>query len=338
MTSLKPYELYTGRGDTLLDRGQTLPPAEKDYELRAPEHYIAGKELSDAVNVALMLGQPLLVAGEPGTGKTQLAWSIAYELLQSTPLVFNTKTTSTARDLFYSYDALRHFRDANLKAESTSLGVENYITYEALGLAILLSLPADKRAAMRLGDDAPQDERHKLVLAEPRRSVVLIDEIDKAPRDFPNDILHEIEQLSFTVRETGRTFRADDEYRPMVVLTSNSERNLPDAFLRRCVFYDIPFPRTDRLMKIVSARLRLSPMYQDEALQEAIKHFEDIRALPLKKKPATAELLSWVKVLDRMQIDVKNLRGEQADALLLTYSVLAKNSDDLATLKETFTK
>ena len=338
MTNLKPYELYTGHGQTLSDRGLTLPPVEQDYELRAPEHYVAGKELSDAVNVALMLGQPLLVAGEPGTGKTQLAWSIAYELLQSTPLVFNTKTTSAARDLFYSYDALRHFRDANLKVESASLRVENYITYEALGLAILLSLPVDERAAMRVGDDAPQDERHALMLAEPRRSVVLIDEIDKAPRDFPNDILHEIEQLSFTVRETGRTFRADDKYQPIVVLTSNSERNLPDAFLRRCVFYDIPFPGTDRLTKIVSGRLRLSRMFQDGALQEAIRHFEEIRALPLKKKPATAELVSWIRVLDRMQIDVKNLRGEQADALLLTYSVLAKNSDDLSILKETFAK
>ena len=115
MTNLRDYEFYTGRGETLSERGRTLPAVEEDYELGSPERYVAGKELSDAVNVALLLGQPLLVAGEPGTGKTQLAWSIAHELLHSTPLVFNTKTTSAARDLFYSYDALSHFRDANLK-------------------------------------------------------------------------------------------------------------------------------------------------------------------------------------------------------------------------------
>ena len=338
MTNLRDYEFYTGRGETLSERGRTLPAVEEDYELGSPERYVAGKELSDAVNVALLLGQPLLVAGEPGTGKTQLAWSIAHELLHSTPLVFNTKTTSAARDLFYSYDALSHFRDANLRAASVALGPESYITYEALGLAILLSLPVSEREAALHGNHASRDARYDLMSPEPRRSVVLIDEIDKAPRDFPNDILHEIEQLSFTVRETGRTFAAKDAYRPIIVLTSNSERNLPDAFLRRCVFYDIPFPRAERLADIVKGRLRLSQTFQEGALREAIEHFEEIRALPLKKKPATAELIAWVKVLDRMQIDVKNLRGEEADALMLTYSVLAKNSDDLATLRETYAK
>lgn len=332
MTDLKAYELYTGRGKTLSERGMRLPPVEKDEGLMSPERYLAGKGLRDAVNVALMLDQPLLVAGEPGTGKTQLGWSLAYELFQSAPLVFNTKTTSTARDLFYSYDALGHFRDANLKGPDAPapLRAEDYITYEALGLAILLSLPADQRPATPAGEG--------LTRVAPRRSVVLIDEVDKAPRDFPNDILHEIEQLSFTVKETGRTFKADDSRRPIVVLTSNSERNLPDAFLRRCVFYDIPFPQREHLAEIVERRLKLSPMFLDGALAEAIRHFEEIRALPLKKKPATAELVSWVKVLNRMQIDVKNVSGRQADALLLTYSVLAKNSDDLVTIKETFVK
>jgi MoxR-like ATPase len=338
MTNLKPYELYAGDGATLLERGLTMPHIERDSDLHSPARYVAGKELSDAVNVALMLGQPLLVAGEPGTGKTQLAWSIAYELFQNTPLVFNTKTTSAARDLFYSYDALRHFRDANLKSADVSLEPEDYITYEALGLAILLSLPSEERPTPVSRDARRESERNGQVGAAPQRSVVLIDEIDKAPRDFPNDILHEIEELSFTVKETGRTFKVNDDFRPIIVLTSNSERNLPDAFLRRCVFYDIPFPGAERLMEIVRGRLSLSPTFRENVMQEAIKHFEEIRALPLKKKPATAELIAWVKVLDRMQIDIKNLQAEQADALALTYSVLAKNRDDIAIIKEAFTK
>src|SRR5262249_41495666 len=191
--------------------------------LDAPELYIADKGLSDAVNVALILGQPLLVTGEPGTGKTQLAASIACELELPPPLLFVAKTTSTAKDLFYRYDALTHFHDSHFR--QGQLAMESYIAYEALGLAILLSLP--------VADGDPLLPPH-LRGKGPTRSVVLIDEIDKAPRDLPNDVLNEIETLSFTVRETGRSVTASSGYRPVVVITSNSEKNLPDAFLRRC--------------------------------------------------------------------------------------------------------
>src|SRR5262249_13584621 len=159
------------------------PPEFKKPYMDDPEGYIAEDGLRDAVNVALALGQPLLLTGEPGTGKTQLASSLAYELELPGPLVFNTKTTSSARDLFYRYDSLSHFRDVQFKEKDPI--VDHYITYEALGQAILLSLQPNE-----VKDLLPE----KLQGLGPTRSVVLIDEIDKAPRDLPNDVLIEIEK------------------------------------------------------------------------------------------------------------------------------------------------
>lgn len=323
------FHFYAGTGQTITQRGGELPRPERAAENNDPAQYIAAPSLRDAVNVALMLGQPLLVTGEPGTGKTQLAWSIAYELNLHGPLVFHTKTTSTAKDLFYRYDALRHFHDANIRSDQTEIDAEKYITYEALGLAILMSHAASP------SQPAPM---YDLPYGCPVRSVVLIDEVDKAPRDFPNDILYEIEDMSFTVSETGRTFKIDDRYIPFVLFTSNSEKNLPDAFLRRCVFYDIPFPNKEQLTIIVERRLGVSEKFKSEMLENAIDHFQEIRDLTLRKKPATAELIAWVKVLDRMQIDVRRLRPGQAEALALTYSVIAKNKDDLDTIKNKYTE
>jgi MoxR-like ATPase len=169
-----------------------------------------------------------------------------------------------------------------------------------------------------------------------QRSVVLIDEIDKAPRDLPNDVLNEIEQMSFTVKETGNSFSADHSYRPILILTSNSEKNLPDAFLRRCVFYHISFPERDRLRQIAQKRLRLDADFSPQMLDNAIHHFEEIRELALKKKPATAEFLAWVRILERMHIDPGNLKSGEAEALAFTYSILAKNREDKDTLHRTF--
>lgn len=311
------FKLYAGDGTTVSERGVRLPLFEKMTELNDPAGYLAGEGLRDAVNVALTLGQPLLVTGEPGTGKTQLAASLAYELGLPAPLVFQTKTTSTARDLFYRYDALGHFHDAQFSKEETA--VEKYITYEALGLAILLSMKPEEADAF-----LPEPLRG----TGPVRSVVLIDEVDKAPRDLPNDVLNEIEQMSFTVRETGRTFSADQSYRPIVILTSNSEKNLPDAFLRRCVFYHINFPHGERLKEIVRRRLRFGSSFTPEMLDHAIEHFERIRELTLKKRPATAELLAWLRILEKRQIDVKNLQRGEAEALAFTYSILSKSKED----------
>lgn len=315
------FQFYSGDGTTVGAKGLHLPPFEKLTTLDDPAFYVADKGLRDAVNVALALGQPLLVTGEPGTGKTQLAGSIAYELDLSLPLVFQTKTTSTAKDMFYRYDALRHFHDSQFHKEAPT--IENYIAYEALGLAILLSMdPAEVNQRL------PEPLRDK----GPVRSVVLIDEIDKAPRDLPNDVLNEIEMMSFTVKETGQTFSADQGYRPILILTSNSEKNLPDAFLRRCVFYHISFPDRERMKEIVQRRLAFNSDFTPEMLDHAIRHFEEIRELALKKKPATAELLAWLQILEKVQLDVSNLKQGEAEALAFTYSILVKSKEDKETL------
>jgi MoxR-like ATPase len=316
------FELYSGDGRTLAERNLALPPFTSTESLDDPRLYLADTPLRHAVNVALALGQPLLVTGEPGTGKTQLAASVAYELSLPSPLVFNAKTTSTAKDLFYRYDALRHFHDVQVRKQFA--GVEGYITYEALGMAILLSMePAHANPYL------PKQLQDK----GPTRSVVLIDELDKAPRDLPNDVLNEIENMSFTVTESGQTFAADARFRPILILTSNSEKNLPDAFLRRCIFYHIPFPTPERLRAIIQQRLAPSLGFGEQMLENAIRHFEKIRSLPLKKKPATAECLAWLQILQKMNIDVQNLGPGQSETLVFTYAALAKTKEDLALLE-----
>jgi len=316
--------LYEGRGVPIRDRGQTVPEYVPFAGGEHPENYIADDGLRNAVNVALALGQPLLVTGEPGTGKTQLAASLAYEF--DLPLLtFYTKTTSTANDLFYQYDVLRRFHDAHLAGNQPAQAVETYITYQALGLAVLLSLPP--REVNHL---LPKEWRDK----GPTRSVVLIDEIDKAPRDLPNDLLNEIEKMEFKVHETGNVFTAEQRYRPILVLTSNSEKNLPEPFLRRCVFYHIPFPSDTQLEAILQKRFRDVPQFTPDFIRSLIQHFAEIRALALKKPPATGELIPWADVIAALEIDPTHPTPEQRDALALSYSILAKNDEDLARLQK----
>lgn len=300
------FKVYKGDGSSMTERNATLEPYKDPLYRDAPKRYIAAPALRDAVNVAIALGQPLLLTGEPGTGKTQLAYSVAYELGLGEPFIFNTKTTSSARDLFYRYDSLAHFHDAQL-GKKESVNVEDYITYEALGLAIIKS--------------------------EEQRSVVLIDEIDKAPRDLPNDLLNEFETLSFSVRETGKQYSSSSENRPILILTSNSEKNLPEAFLRRVVYYHIPFPDRETLKKIVRTRLPLSESFTDGMLDAAIEHFTDIREnRGLRKRPATAELLAWIHILDQQEIDLSGNIADQLSKLAMSYAILAKNKDDLEKL------
>lgn len=306
---MSEFTLYHGDGSTVKERGQSLPAFQPMTLSESPENYVATPALRDAVNVAIALGQPLLLTGEPGTGKTRLAYSIAYELGVGQPLVFYTKTTSVARDLFYLYDSMRHFHDAQLH-ERSALDAHAYIHYQALGQAIIRS------------------EK------EGKRSVVLIDEIDKAPRDLPNDILNELEHMRFTVQETGESFQATQAHRPILVMTSNSEKNLPDPFLRRVVYYHIPFPDRATLMEIVRKRLRLSESFQQHMLEEAVRHFEDIRRNKgLRKPPATAELLAWIHILDREGIDLSSNIPEQVQRVAMSYSILAKNKEDLDRLR-----
>jgi MoxR-like ATPase len=320
--NFEEYHLYRGVGKAREGELTSVPPFERPRSLDDPAGYLADDGLRDAVNVSLNLGQPLLVTGEPGTGKTQLASSVAFELNLPPPLVFNAKTTSTAKDLFYQYDAMRHFRDSHFLKYTR---VDDYITYEALGVAIVLAQdPAQ-------GDQfLPSKHRGR----GPTRSVVLIDEIDKAPRDLPNDILNEIEEMSFTVKEAQREFTAESKYRPILVLTSNSEKNLPDAFLRRCVYYHIQFPVGDRLLQILERRLRPSSPSATQIIGNSVSEFLRIRrALDLKKQPATAELLSWARVLSDLEIDVTNVKPEQLKSLITSYSVLAKTKEDLELLQ-----
>jgi MoxR-like ATPase len=328
--------LYQGHGKTLEDRGLSMPLFELKPDLAAPRHYCPDENLVDAVNVALKLGMPLLVTGEPGTGKTQLADSIAWELGLGEPLMFSTKSTSTYTDLFYQYDALRHFRDIQLEAagresEKTAhnTDVRNYITYGPLGQAILLAMD-------RSDPNCPPEYRG----VPQRRSVVLVDELDKAPRDLPNDILNEIEQMRFEIKELppGRNaFQANALYRPILIFTSNLEKDLPDAFRRRCVFYHIEFDDLD-LNKIIRLRLPRQPEFNDEMLRNALTLFRRLREeWNLDKKPATAELLAWMELLQRLGLDVKDARSlseEDRVALTASYSILAKSDDDLRKLRE----
>lgn len=289
--------------------------------------------LHAAVQVALALGQPLLLTGEPGTGKTLLAYRIAHDLAKEDesflpkPLVFHTKTTSKATDMLYTYDALRHFHDANLRKTQGESAPETsaYIQLQALGKAIAMT-------------DAQALASGQFVeINEPRSSVVLIDEIDKAPRDFPNDILHEIEHYDFQIKEANNLMiQKGEKQRIVVVLTSNSEKHLPEAFLRRCVFYHIPFPPKEVLIQIVQSQLGHKTEYSDD---ELIDHFLLMRSLMKKKKPATAELLAWLRILEMNHFldsspNWRNLDADEKRILRQSYAVIAKTQDDLRELEK----
>jgi MoxR-like ATPase len=287
---------------------------------RDPAGYIADEGLVDAVNVALMLQQPLLLTGEPGTGKTQLAFSLAWQLGLDPPLILETKSTSVSRDLFYNFDNLRRFQAAHVSGEN--LDPQAYISFKALGLAILYTLPAAEFAEM-----VPTEASYH----EPHRSVVLIDEVDKAPRDFPNDILNEVEHLYFRVPEMGnKIIRADSTLRPIVIITSNSEKGLPDAFLRRCIYYNIPFPDEERLERIILTRVAGLAAQQDGALGSILEFFSRVRqdAAGLRKKPGTAELLNWTTALIGMGVNPSDRLDVQSERVLRTLCTLAKHPED----------
>ncbi len=284
-------------------------------DLALPSHYLPDPELLIAAEVAMEVGQPLLLAGEPGTGKTTFARYLAETLApnwfkprepdtpDTLPLYrFDTKSTSVATDLFYRFDSLSRFHAANEPHQSTNN--RDYITFEALGQAILFSRPWEDVA-----DLLPDSAAHPGV----SRSVVLIDEIDKAPRDFPNDLLNEIERMFFRIPEIRvskerpvygqragevRRIDANAKLRPLVVLTSNNEKDLPGAFLRRCIFHHIRFPEREnaqRLRDIIAANISDA---SGPLAEEALNFFFDVREMgDLSKLPTTAELITWIKVL-----------------------------------------
>ena len=304
-------------------------------ESRSSADYLLNPDIIGAVNVAIASGQPLLLTGEPGTGKTQLAYKLAHELNQKDenflpdPLVFNTKTTSSAQELFYFYDALGHFQQANIKQDNGQLQAApiNYINLQALGKAIALTNAEN-------GDYGTLVEK-----GGNRNSVVLIDEIDKAPRDFPNDILNEIDKSQFSIKEADNfLIEKGDKGKILVIMTSNSEKNLPEPFLRRCIYFHIEFPKEEQLLKIVQLKLGKNSLYTNEDL---IRHFLSIREMVAKKKPATAELITWLKVLELAQFledkfNPKKLSSKQKDILRLSYSAIAKNKEDLESIRNRF--
>ena len=284
-----------------------------------PDAYRPDKGLEQAVNVALMLGQPLLLTGEPGTGKTRLAWHVAHRLGWGEPLIFEAKSTSTARDLFYTYDVLADFQSSKAPDPESRL---KYITWNALGKAILSANPQNL-----VQDLLPETTSH----CGPCRSVVLIDEVDKAPRDFPNDILNEVENMSFRIPETRKLpVTTPPGMQPVVIITSNSEKSLPDAFLRRCVYYNIPFPKPEQLREIVRARIDYVNAESDSFLGDALDFFQTLR-LPessLRKKPATAELLGWLVYLGQQIPDRRRPLREFPAVLEAGLSALVKTAED----------
>jgi MoxR-like ATPase len=241
-------ELYQGNGVPIDERNQVLPGYEPIKDFDHAKNYIAGQGLRQAVNVALALGQAILLTNQPGE-------------------------------------------------------VKNYL---------------------------PENLLEKM----PTRSVVLIDEIDKAPRDLPNDVLNEVEKMQFEVKETGKTFTAAESLRPILVLTSNSEKNLPDAFLRRCIFYHIPFPSHEQLTAIVEKRFAPYRDFTLQHIEAAVEMFLKIRSVDLKKRPATAEFLGWLQVLQALDLEPADIKTGKSEALALTMSILAKSREDLDTLKK----
>jgi MoxR-like ATPase len=260
------------------------------------ERYIATDDLMMAVNAAIVLARPLLIKGEPGTGKTQLAQEIARSL--SRPLFeWHIKSTSKAQQGLYEYDAVSRLRDSQLGNEGVQ-NIGNYIVKGRLWEAF---------------ESAVQP-------------VLLIDEIDKADIEFPNDLLRELDRMEFYVYETRELVKAT--HRPIIIITSNNEKELPDAFLRRCFFHYIRFPDADTMRAIVDVHF---PGLKQELLSEALRTFFEVRETPgLKKKPSTSELLDWIKLLVAEDIDPAALRSaDQKKVIPILHGALLKNEQDV---------
>ena len=273
--------------------------APQDMKFSSTESYVATEDLMVAVNAAITLRRPLLIKGEPGTGKTVLAREVAQSL--GVPLIsWHVKSTTKAQHGLYEYDAVSRLRDSQLGDPKVN-DIANYIR------------PGKLWEAFERG-----------------RAVLLIDEIDKADIEFPNDLLQELDRMEFYVHETGQTIAAVE--RPVVIITSNNEKELPDAFLRRCFFHYIRFPDTATMEQIIAVHY---PGIKAALIQEALSLFYQLRDVNgLKKKPSTSELLDWIRLLVADDLDPQVLRAKDVKTMLPPlHGALLKNEQDVHTLE-----
>ena len=268
-------------------------------QFQGTKDYVATEDLKIAVNAAVTLERPLLVKGEPGTGKTELAKQVA-EALGLRMIEWNVKSTTRAQQGLYEYDAVSRLRDSQLGEERVH-DVKNYIKKGKLWEAF----EADEKV------------------------VLLIDEIDKADIEFPNDLLQELDKMEFHVYETGETIKA--RHRPVMIITSNNEKELPDAFLRRCFFHYIRFPDAETMKKIVEVH---HPNIKPDLLTAALTQFYEIRDTQgLKKKPSTSEVIDWLKLLLAEDLSPEDLKRDGANALPKLHGALLKNEQDVHLLE-----
>jgi MoxR-like ATPase len=280
-------------------------PASLGNHREAARTFQPDADLVDAVNVALAVGAPLLLTGEPGTGKTQVAFYLAWYFgLEDRLFSLYVRSTTTAEDLLYRFDAVAYLHAAHDPARhGTSVDKKEFVEPGPLWQAYVAGGP----------------------------SIVLLDEIDKAPRDFPNDLLNVLDQHTFDVPETKEKVSRDEGPPPIVVITSNSERRLPEPFLRRCIFHHIEFT-PDLLRRAVEARMGDFPNLEEDVREAAVQRFLELRGRELRKKPATAELLVWLTILSaRGKVTAEALRDAPFKALP-ALSALVKDRDDLALL------
>lgn len=258
------------------------------------QDYVASQELMASVNVAVALQKPLLIKGEPGTGKTMLAQAVAKSLGKKL-IIWNIKSTTKAQDGLYMYDTIQRLYDGQFGED----GVDDIAHYIKLG---------------KLGEAFESEEQ----------VVLLIDEIDKADLEFPNDLLWELDQMEFYIHETKRTVKA--KQRPIVIITSNAEKELPDAFLRRCVFHYIEFPNKELMEDIVRVHF---PDINKRLLDQVLEAFYKIRNLPqIKKKPSTSEIIDWIQALQHGGVDVRRIVKE-----VPYVGVLLKKNEDIDVLR-----